>query len=190
MTWQAGRTLHGRLHSFQLEKSLTKSSTVFKALVLPNSTGSTPQWYVRKEVESDWLMLMLGRAVIKTAYERYKLSDLKREYRGYSLECIRKSKHIRALLDTIDDFDSTSNLADPTPGAEPWMAFEWMDHSLADFDSQYFTRNPRILQVASKSVLNALEIYKELSLIRAGMFKRQCFAEDDPALKHQSRYQI
>ncbi|KMP09933.1 hypothetical protein CISG_02549 [Coccidioides immitis RMSCC 3703] len=152
MAWRAGRILHGRLHSFQLEKPLTKSSTVFKARVLPKSTGSTPKW-----------------AVIKTAYERYKLADLKREYRVYSIESIRKSKHIRALLDTIDDFDSTPNLADPTPGAKPWMAFEWMDHSLVDFDPKYFKQHPRILQVASKSVLKALATYKELNLIHTDL---------------------
>ncbi|KAK2771446.1 hypothetical protein FQN52_003865 [Onygenales sp. PD_12] len=148
MAWQTGRMLHGRLHSFQLEKPLTKSSTVFKARVLPKSTGSTPQW-----------------AVIKTAYERYKLADLKWEYQVYSIESIRKSKHIRALLDTINDFDS----ADPTPGAEPWMAFEWMDHSLVDFDPKYFKQHPRILQVASKSVLKALTTYKELNLIHTAI---------------------
>nr|KMM64141.1 hypothetical protein CPAG_00493 [Coccidioides posadasii RMSCC 3488] len=153
MAWRAGRILHGRLHSFQLEKPLTKSSTVFKARVLPKSTGSTPQC----------------RAVIKTAYERYKLADLKREYRVYSIESIRKSKPIRALLGTIDDFDSTPNLADPTPGAEPWMAFEWMDHSLVDFDPKYFKQHPRILQVASKSVLKALATYKELNLIHTAI---------------------
>lgn len=108
--------------------------------------------------------------MIKTAYERYKLADLKREHRVYSIKSIRKSKHIRALLDTIDDFDSTPSLADPTPGAEPWMAFEWMDHSLVDFDPKYFKQHPRILQLASKNVLKALATYKALNLIHTGRF--------------------
>ncbi|EER28743.1 predicted protein [Coccidioides posadasii C735 delta SOWgp] len=49
------------------------------------------------------------------------------------------------------------------------MAFEWMDHSLVDFDPKYFKQHPRILQVASKSVLKALATYKELNLIHTDL---------------------
>lgn len=103
--------------------------------------------------------------MIKTAYEKYRLADLKREYRAYPIQSVRKSKHIRALLDAVDGFDPSPDLVDPTPGAEPWMAFEWMDNSLVDFSPEYFKQHPRVLKVASNSVLKALAIYKEMNLI-------------------------
>ncbi|PGH27480.1 CMGC protein kinase [Polytolypa hystricis UAMH7299] len=85
------------------------------------------------------------------------------------MERIRKSKHICALLDTVADFDPTPNLTDPTPGAEAWMAFEWMDHSLVDFEHKYLKDHPWILQIASRQILKALGIYKEPNLIHTDL---------------------
>ncbi|EEP79162.1 predicted protein [Uncinocarpus reesii 1704] len=149
MALQAGRVLHGRLYDFQLEKPLTKCSTLFKASVLPQSKASGLEC---------------------TSWQPYSTNT------GITVYHISVTfKYIRALVDTIGDFGSigTINVSPfenslvETSG-DPWcLALEWMDHTLAAFDPKYFQERPKLLQTASWSVLKALSILKEHNLVHS-----------------------
>jgi hypothetical protein len=104
----------------------------------------------------------LSRAVINTSSKEKVIDTLKHEHTCYLYPAIRSSRHMRAIYDAINTH-SSPECEDPF-----CLAFEWMDCTLKDVDTETHKRDAAFYKNVTSAVLEALAELKSQQLVHTG----------------------
>lgn len=159
-----GQILRGRRGTYYCLKEALKSSTVFKAQVLPELTTTIPLYEERnfQPLEGRTSANRLCSAVVKTEPDAEKAVALKRELGNYQLPGIPSCRYIRAFHDTIQ---TGSEANGPNENPEkldecPALVLEWMEYDLKTIPSWNYRQGSDLPKIIAKSVLSALDFIK------------------------------
>ena len=111
------------------------------------------------------LLTQTFRAIIKTAMPGSAVAAevSKREYEIHCMPTVRSSPYFRAFYEVVDEPDD-----DGSEPAAPFLALEWMDTTLRDFQYDPHTYSYKFIFKVIEAILSSSEVLIRDGLVNTG----------------------